>query len=447
MFGGPVTADDRPPHAPGARRPRWHGMAAAAAVLAIAACGPAGSSASGNPVSPAGPLPTAPALVPAGTSSPVSADWPAYHRDAARSDALPSGPAAPARPTTQTYPRVDGDVYASPLVAGGLIIVATENDTVYAFAPAAGRPRWSRHLGTPVEAASLPCGGISPVTGITGTPVVDPATGTLFVVAFEQPAHHVLYALDLRTGIPRATAAADPPGETPTAEQQRGALALANGRLYIPFGGLEGDCGQYHGWILGVPVRGGDTTSYRVPCDRECGIWVPAGPVVDQAGDLWVATGNGEPFNRYTDANSVLKLTPGLHVADSFAPSDWSRLSQTDADLGSISPVLLDAGLVWISGKDGRGYLLRQDHLGGIGGQAFEGQACASFSAAPWVAPLVYVACPDRLLALRVDPSGPSFSIAWSAKLDAPGGPILAGGALWVVETGSGRLQALGPAT
>ncbi len=419
-----------------------HILAAVAAALVASACDLPWSSAPRS-----GPLPKASALAPTVSSSPVSADWPTYHRDAARSGALPGGPQTSTRPSSRAYPPVDGDVYASPVIAGGLVVVATENDTVYAFDPAAGRLRWSRHLGTPVQASSLPCGDIGPETGITGTPVVDPVSGTLFVVDYEQPAHHVLYALDLRQGTPRGMTAVDPPGETPTTEQQRGALALANGDVYVPFGGLFGDCGQYHGWVVGVPVGGGAAVTYRVPCDRECGIWAPAGPVVDGTGDLWVATGNGEPFDRYTYANSVLKLRPDLQLADSFAPSDWSSLSQQDQDLGSISPVLLDAGLVWISGKAGRGYLLRQDHLGRIGGQAFQGQACSSFSGALWVAPLVVVACTDQLLAVRVDASRPSFSTAWSAKLDAPGSPILAYGALWVVETGTGRLHALDPAS
>lgn len=412
-------------------------------LLAFAGCALPGSS-----TVPARPVPTAPALEPATAVGPIPAPWPAYHRDASRSGVLPDGGVLRnASPTVQRYPAVDGDVYASPLLAGGLVIVATGNDTVYAFDPATRRARWSKHLGTPVRASSLPCGDIAPVTGITSTPVIDPATGTLFVVAFQQPDRHVLYALDLESGARRGSVAVDPPGDSPDVEQQRGALALANGHVYVPFGGLFGDCGQYHGWLVSVPVAGGALTTYQVPCSRECAVWAPAGPVVDASGDLWIATGNGEPFDRYTYANSVLKLSPGLRVLDSFAPADWSRLSQQDLDLGSISPVLLGDGLVYISGKDGRGYLLHADHLGGIGGQAFAGPACGSYSSGLWARPLVYITCFGQLLALRVDSARPSFATAWSANLQGPGAPIVAYGALWVVDTASGRLEALDPTT
>lgn len=394
---------------------------------------------------PAPSAPVAPELAAPTLPGPLEAPWPQYHRDGARSGVLPRAPGASFHLDWRAI--VDGDVYASPLVAGGLVVIATENDTVYALDATSGQLRWRRHLGSPVAAASLPCGDIDPVSGITGTPAADPATGTLYVVAFTQPAAHRLYALDLSSGAVRGSVGVDPPGETPQTQQQRGALALSSGHVYVPFGGLFGDCGAYHGWVVGVPVAGGPETGYRVPCDRECGIWAPAGPVVDAAGDLLVATGNGEPFDRYTEANSVLRLGPGLELLDSFAPADWADLSRSDVDLGSISPVLLDGGLLWISGKGGQGYILRQDHLGGIGGQAYQGTACRSFSGALYTAPLVYLACAGELTAFRIDLSRPSFSEAWKVSRPDPGGPIAAYGALWVVDTGAGDLAALNPST
>jgi len=383
------------------------------------------------------------------------AEWPTYHGDAARSGVLRGAPltgfqAASTRLDWEIG-QLDGDVYASPIVANGVIVVATENDTVYAFDAAArgqARQLWKRHLAEPVDASSLPCGGIRPVSGITSTPVADPAHDLLYAVGFVRPAQHVLFTLKLSSGDLQGSRPVDAPGESPRTHQQRGALALASGYVYIPFGGLLGDCGQYHGRVLGAPVGGGDLIQYQTSCSRECAIWAPGGPTVDASGDLWVATGNGEPFDRFTAGNAVLRLPPTLgKPRDTFAPGNWAELSQSDQDLGSISPILLDHGLVWSSGKGSTGYLLRQDHLGGIGGQAFSGPVCPTFASAIASGDVVYVTCPEdgRLLALRVDPGRPAFSQAWQVERNAPGAPILAFGALWVIDTGDGSLAALDP--
>src|SRR5499427_5749070 len=113
---------------------------------------------------------------------------------------------------------MDSDVYASPIVAGGLVLIATENDTVYAFDAASGHQRWSRHLGQPVDASALPCGNIRPVSGITGTPVADASGQALYVVGFVRPAQHVLYTLDLASGVVRGQRRVDPPGDSPLTE-------------------------------------------------------------------------------------------------------------------------------------------------------------------------------------------------------------------------------------
>jgi len=340
---------------------------------------------------------------------------------------------------------MDGDVYASPIVAGGLVFVASENDTVYAFDATSGKRRWAHHLGEPVDASTLPCGNIRPVSGITGTPVADAAGRVLYVVAFVRPAQHVLYTLDLATGVSRGQRRVDPPGESPLTEQQRGALTLSRGTVYVSYGGLLGDCGVYHGWVVGAPVAGGDLGSYQVPCHRACGLWAPAGPTVDQQGDLWVASGNSDSTSSFDYGNTVLRLSPDLKLRDWFAPSNWAQLNSGDQDLGSTSPALLEGGLAWISGKEGVGYLLRRDRLGHVGGHAFSGAACATFGSSAYVAPMLYLSCRTAFIAVRVDPGATSFSVSWRQSRDAPGGPILAFGALWVIDTGSGTLVALDP--
>ena len=376
-----------------------------------------------------------------------SQDWPTYHADLARSGVL-TGSAGSYSPASRDWATesMDGDLYASPIVAAGLVLMATENNTVYAFDSSSGQRRWFRHLGQPVDASTLPCGNIRPVSGITGTPVADPAARALYVVAFVQPGQHVLFRLDLADGRVRGQRQVDPPRDSPLVEQQRGALTLSGGVVYVPFGGLFGDCGAYHGWIVGAPVAGGDLISYQVPCGRECGLWAPGGPTVDEKGDLWVASGNSDNTSTFDYGNAVLRLSPDLKLRDWFAPSNWAELSRSDQDLGSISPALLMGGLAWISGKDGVGYLLRRDRLGHINGQAFSRSVCSTYGSSAYAAPILYLACGGEVVAVRVDPDATSFSVAWRRSRDAPGAPILAFGALWVIDTGSGTLAALDPA-
>jgi hypothetical protein len=238
----------------------------------------------------------------------------------------------------------------------------------------------------------------------------------------------------------------DPPRDSPTVEQQRGALALSGGRVLVAYGGLTGDCGAYHGWVVGAPVDGGDAISYQVPCGRECGLWAPGGPTVDRDGDVWVASGNSESTTTFDFGNAVVRLSPELQPRDWFAPKDWAALSRVDRDLGSISPVLLDGGLVWISGKGGTGYLLRRDQLGHIGGQVFTGSLCATFAGTAVAGSTLYLSCPSELVSVSVNAGRPSFSNRWRTGRDAPGAPILAYGALWVVDTGTGTVAAVDPA-
>ncbi len=362
---------------------------------------------------------------------------------------LSGGPAGAAPRPGWRSPELDGDLYASPLVVGGLVVVATENNTVYAFDPATGTQAWSSHLAEPVDAGTLPCGNIRPVTGITGTPVADAAGGRLYVAAFQRPAQHVLYTLEVATGRVLGRHPVDPPGASAAVHQQREALARGpDGTVYIAYGGLLGDCGDYHGWVVGVPAGGGSDLTYRVPCERECALWAPGGPGLDAAGDLWVATGNseGETRGRFDFGNAVLRLGPDLTLRDWFAPADYAALSRADADLGSISPALLEDDLAFIAGKQGRGFLLRRGALGHIGGEAFGGPAYPAFSGTAYAPPLLYLACPGQVLALRVDLGAPSFNVAWRRPVGSPGAPIVAFGLLWVIDYGAGTLLALDPA-
>src|SRR5260370_10738741 len=146
-------------------------------------------------------------------------------------------------------------------------MVATEQDDVLALAAADGSPLWAAHLGTPVPLGALPCGNIDPL-GITGTPVIDPAARVIYVNAMTTPddgttKQHLIYALSLDdgstlTGWPVDVNTLSFGGVTfdSTVQNQRGALLLSGGSLYVPYGGHWGDCGTYHGWVVAVFLAG-----------------------------------------------------------------------------------------------------------------------------------------------------------------------------------------------
>jgi len=262
-------------------------------------------------------------------------------------------------------------VVGRPVAADGAVIAATEANRVVALDPATGRIRWSRTVGTPLTgtAGVVGCGNLDPL-GITSTPVVDPARHTVFVLAEVRTGpssvQHRLVALDTRSGRIVRQVVADPPlpdGETPLALLQRPGLVLANGRVYVAYGGNSGDCGHYHGWVVGLPAHGGaDPVHVEVAADGEGGaIWMSGGaPAVDASGDLYVTTGNANPGppaggpdpKRYTE--SVVKLSPAHVPLASFK----DRSAGGDEDLSTAPPVLLPGDRVVVVGKTDVAYVL-----------------------------------------------------------------------------------------
>ena len=418
-------------------------IATAAVALVLAAC----SSSSKSTSSSSSPTTTVPASTSVTARSPAPAgDWPTYHHDAAR-----TGVADDQAPMGQVHrlwdsPTLDGDVYAQPLVVAGRVIAATEGDSVYAFDAGTGAQTWRAQLGAPVDGARLPCGNIDP-SGITGTPVADPSSDTLYVVAFlAAGAHHELFALDLSNGTVRWHRAIDPPGLSGRVEQERGALTIVKGRVYVPYGGLLGDCGPYKGSVVSSALDGqGDLTSYVVPTTREAGIWHPGGPAVDGSGDLWVSTGNSVSSGNFDYANAVVHLSPQLEAVDFFAPTNWLRLNQGDTDLGSIGPALVGTNRVVAAGKQGIAYLLDRAHLGNIGGALTSIQACngGAFGTAAVQGAQVFVPCTDGLVAIGT--AGDKLTVAWRRPGRA-GPPIVAAGLVWELD-GTGALVGLDPAS
>ena len=372
---------------------------------------------------------------PAPPTAPGSAEWLAYHHDAMRSGKAPGEP--PVSALSRLWrTTLDGQVYAEPLVGGGRVIAATEHDTVYALDAATGKILWSTNVGTPVPGRALPCGNIDP-TGITGTPVIDPAHELVWVVAFVQPGRHELVGVSLADGQVRSRRSIQLPGVDELAEQQRGALTLLGGTVYVPFGGLFGDCGNYRGFVVGLSAAGvAGQSTFAVPTSREGAIWAPPGPVVDPTGTLFVATGNSASTSRYDQGNSVIALTPQLGEVGTFAPTDWARLNESDLDLGSVSPTVVGDAVFQI-GKEGVGYLLDRRNLGGIGGQRYAASACqgGSFGSTAVDGTTVMVPCRSGLVALQIGP-GAAFHRLWSQPAVTSGAPVIAAGRVWVVTRG-----------
>ena len=397
---------------------------------------------------PAAPAAPASSPSPATTPSPaLSADWPEYHGSSARTGV---GPAVPSMgsPVRAWSAHLDGDVYASPLIVAGHVIAATENNTVYSLDLFTGALVWKAQLGQPVESGSLPCGDVGPVTGITGTPAADPGSGRLYVVAFLRTHHHMLFTLSLTDGSVLAQQDVDPAGSDPSVEQERGALAVGPDFVYVPFGGLFGDCGLYPGYVVAVPRRRGAILSYRVPSARGAGIWSPAGVTVGSDGGIYVATGNGASESAFDFSNSVVELAPDLQAVRSyFAPANWSSLNASDTDLGSAGVAVLPSlGVVLAIGKQGTAYVLKAGSLGGIGGQLASTHACAgSVGGTASSGSTVYIPCSDGLYALSV--TAGSVAVAWRAARPVLGSPILAAGAVWAIDPGSAMLYALDPSS
>jgi len=403
----------------------------------------------------------APALAAAPSTTaafPVStASWTVYHGSTTGSGVATAVSSVTLSSRAWTSPTLDGQLYGEPLVSGGRIFVATENDTVYALSAADGTLEWSSHVGTPVPSGSLPCGNISPSVGITGTPVIDEARSELFVVADElvngSPTHE-LVGLSTATGKTELTQGVDPTGSTPAALLQRTGLTLDAGRVVFGYGGNYGDCGSYRGWVLSVPEAGGAPAAFDVDSangESQGAIWMGgAAPVVDAGGNVWVTAGNGSVTSAghpYDNSDSVLELSPSLHLLQFFAPPEWARNNAADLDL-STAPALLADGQVVAAGKSRIVYLLNGSALGGIGGQeASLPSGCGDDvdGGVAVVGTTVYLPCLSGTIAVQASASPAALRLLWTSS-EGGGPPIVAAGLVWTIGQ-NGELYALNPST
>ena len=364
-------------------------------------------------------------------------------------------------------PRFAGHLYAQPLYwkpsgsTAGLLIVASEGNTVAAIDAASGRTVWSRTLGRPAPLSAFACGNIDPL-GITGTPVIDEGSGTLFLDAMiVEPAgpRHKLFALALADGAIRPGWPIDV-GEAlraagqrfdPRVQNQRGALMLLDGNLYVPYGGFFGDCGDYHGWVVGVAIGDPRRVFAWSTTARGGGVWAPGG-IASDGRSLYVTTGNTIGAREWADGNAAFRLDPDLRhserPADYFAPPDWRALDTRDADLGGTNPLPLHLPgsggtlpLLLALGKDERAYLLDRRNLGGIGGSLVaERVASYPIRTAPAAYPGpdgIYTAfqargarCPagqrgDLTVLYITGGARPRLTTAWCGAMAGGGAPIV----------------------
>jgi chitodextrinase len=314
---------------------------------------------------------------------------------------------------------LDGVAIASPLYVANVtlsdatvhnvVYVATEHDSVYAF-DADGRaagPLWRTSFISPAAGPGVTavpadetgeCCDIAPEIGITGTPVIDPTTGTLYVVAKTKEVSgstttyvQRLHALDISTGAEKfggpVTIEASVPGRGQGTdgvkvpfdalhENQRPALLLTNGVVYIAFGS-HGDVQPYHGWVLGYNAATlQQTMAFNVsPNGDGGGIWqANGGPAADAAGNIYFVTGNGAfdatvGGDNYGD--SFVKINASGNVIDYFTPHDQASISARNFDLGAAGPLLLPdqpgthPHLIVSAGKNNTVYLVDRDRMGG----------------------------------------------------------------------------------
>lgn len=348
------------------------------------------------------------ALVVAGLSAPAAGDNVTNSHDTLRT-AWDSDEAAlaPSSITSTTFgqlfaTKVQGQVYAQPLVVGSTVVIATEDNYVYGLDAASGAIKWQRSVGKPWPASAIGCADLTPNFGTTSTGVYDPASGYVYFTTKVDDGpdqlhpNWYMHAVDLATGAERpswpvkivGTPANDPAHPfSPYDVNQRPGLLLMDGVVYLAFGS-HCDYGHYVGWVAGVNTGSRAISMWSDEAgatSSEAGIWQGGGGLIsDGSGRLFVSTGNGvtppdgpgsTPPSQLSE--SVVRLGVGtdgtISAKDFFSPSNAATLDRNDQDLGSGGPVALPDSfgtpayphLMAEMGKDGRLFLLNRDHLGG----------------------------------------------------------------------------------
>ena len=353
-----------------------------------------------------------------------------------------------------------GNVHAQPLyIEGGpngpMIIAVTASNNVYALNATTGMVIWQRNLGTPAPTGPCP-GNIQPI-GIIGTPVVDLASRSLFLDAVinGSPFKHFIYSLNVDTGATNpgwpvdldATAHYNGINFSSAVQENRGALALVNGIVYNSFSGYVGDCGNYHGWVVGVQANNPSIVMGWATTAIGGGIWGHSG-VASDGTNMFVITGN--TFNtggNWMGGEAIIRLQAGPvfngppSTENYWAPTNWFNLDLGDTDLGGVSAMLIDvpganpSQLVLATGKDSNAYLVNRNNLGGITAPVAQlsvgfaiGQSSATYRTAQGTY-FVFRLTSNQVKACKITPTNPPTIVsAWSVNQSGQGSP-------WVTTT------------
>jgi outer membrane protein assembly factor BamB len=353
---------------------------------------------------------------------------------------------------------VQGHVYAQPLFwhpAGGraLVIVATESDVVQALDATTGAQVWEAKLGAPVALSALPCGDIDP-DGITGTPVIDPKAGSLYVAALTStPAgpRQIVTALSLSNGAVLSGWPLDVQAELgkrnvtflSAPQGSRSALQFTGGALYVSYGGRYGDCGNYHGTVVQFQTSPAKLVASWQTRAKGGGIWAQGG-VASDGQTLFATTGNTFGAQGWSDGEAIIRLRPGLarsmSRADYFVPASWKQLDDSDEDLGGTEALPFDIGAakrVIAFGKDGNAYLVDGGNLGGMGGSLdvmnVSDNAIITAPAILETPDVAMIAFTNRggkcgstnITMLRVTTAHAPVQVAWCAAFGGRGAPIV----------------------
>jgi outer membrane protein assembly factor BamB len=419
-------------------------------------------------------------LSPAAKAEPA---WTTYHRDAQRTGDDPDAtqPIAPVLAWQTTD--LGAPIWSQPLVLGERAYVATVGDEVYALDAATGKVIWETSLGTPVPSEDLPCGDVKPRVGVVGTPVIDPSTQTIYMVADTVDASggvkHLLKGLSLGDGTEVMSHDVDPPGADPKALLQRTALNLDEGNVIFGYGGNDGDCSDYQGAVVAAPENGAQPRFWQYqpepPSSAGGAVWATAGPSVDGTGNVYATTGNPDPSagqkaEIFDYSDSVVKLdlahdfvpSPATEPAPPlgwFEPPNWEEESNNDLDLSSAAAELLPRGLLFQAGKDGVGYLIDASTMHEGAAALYSHTVCqehsgfsGSFGGDSLAAGVLYIPCENGVQALAYSEADKTFTPLWQGPSDAVGPPIASAGLVWAIATGrfSGggtTLYGLDPAT
>jgi hypothetical protein len=380
-----------------------------------------------------------------------------------------------------------GNMLSQPLYVANIsagkdaVFVATESDNIYSLDATTGAVNWMTNVGTPVNQANdLPCGGGITTYGITGTPIIDMTARLIYAESFYLKGgsggtvSHQVVALSIDTGMTKgapwpiqidATTTPNFPGAI--VEHARGALALVNGILYIPYSGLNGDCNGpngnpvYHGGIVGIDTANPTTIKSWFTSAAWGGSWGTSG-IPSDGTNVYLTTGNttgannvwggGEAVLRFSSGPTYASQTFANQTANYFAPHDWQNLDNGDTDLGSTEAILINvpgatpSQLIFAGGKGQEAYLISQANMGGI--TANDGVANApnivggeikTAFAAYTTAMGSYVVlsadgggndCPNgtsgNLVALKISATNPpQISTAWCANPNGSGSPMV----------------------